>query len=56
MLLFTGLFMKRCIYITSQIRRRNTQNYFISSPNKEVYEVLANQVNPRQDQVDIAKS
>lgn len=24
--------------------------------NKEVYEVLANQVNPRQDQVDIAKS
>ena len=77
MLLFTGLFMKRCIYITSQIRRRNTQNYFISSPedntfasdenilgiskrlirqNKETYEVLANQVNPRQDQVDIAKS
>ncbi len=24
--------------------------------NKEAYEVLANQVNPRQDQVDIAKS
>lgn len=24
--------------------------------NKEVYEVLANQVNPRQDQVDIVKS
>ena len=36
-------------YILSISRRLIRQN-------KDTYEVLANQVNPRQDQVDIAKS